>query len=863
MIYQSVVTDRSGFIDDLFLLLAKVGEIAIAVAACAVALVILRYLALRWRARSPRVQLSSVTQAMPDAGEDELDSPWVESLMREELSELRLSTAEAIPEATSGAPLMEIVEGIGEGIGDKSRLGSALGRLYRAILPEAAYEVSATLRPSLTGEGGTISVQVVDRTRRNPTQVNNAEDSSSWKGAARSAAAGIAGALYPQVADRHRGPWTHWREPVPGDLIILHDEALRHEKHNRLDQAMGAYHEALDRDPLNPTLRLKIAMLQERLELDLSAWATYRAIGDETHRDSWKGADRRVRLLALYRLAILLGNRRVASRWVGEPADETDKRRRDELREALATDRHLIRASWWSRMPGLATCFPIRFATTASIRLLDELGRPLGPRGGLPSTIADAKANRGQWLGGQLRWRHEDGETKDAAEKRIRDLLEILSLARLEQLDARLRRRPPWRPWRWADWWRYRTGPHRVLERREFSLSAVRVSKLIARIRIVSSAKNRLDTDELARLRAVKGRDRLLRRWPFWPTVWRRPARLLRPRHRLADRREDSWQFHYNAACAVSRVVADEIDPSADPRSRREANLVEAGLKQLEEYVHRAGSDQVRLQADWVGREDDDLNSLRATAEYVRWANHHLPEIPAEIEDAAESRIDPTRIAARIGYAGARAFATCWHERADGPNPKAELNAIWWREEEKAWEVLGTIFAEHQSWRQRWDGIVALQNCLRAGGGATPIRAAYRPADRRATGDLSCLLLGLRGASEEAGWDPEVDFTAIGNWARRRARQAHEASEETAAIGHPGLRSQLEQREALRANRIWSQLADALKDELDDIDDSIPGERLRLCLSRINAEISPGNGSALHRRPRRIVREAIDVMRGA
>jgi hypothetical protein len=839
-------------------LLVKAGEIVLVVIAVTILLIVARYLALRWRARTPRVQLSSVTQATPEAEEEEVDPLWVESLLREQLSDLRLTTADALPEASSGAPLMEIVEGIGEGIGDKSTLGNALGRLYRAVFPEAAYEVSATLRPS-AASGGAVSVQVVDRTRRNPTYVNTARNDASWQEAARSAAAAVAGALYPQVAAHHRGPWTHWREPVPADLVILHDDARRHEDENQLDQAMGTYHRALDRDPLNPNLRLKIAMLEERLELDLSAWATYRAIADETHRDSWKGADRRVRLLALYRLAILVGRKRVASRWVSDPQDSTELEHREELRDALRTDRHLTRGSWWASFPRLAKRFPVAFTTTSSTRLLDDLGRPKAQEEDGFVSIADAKANRGQWLGEQLR-KHDD-EKEDVAEKRIRDLLEIVSLARLEQLDARLRRKPPWRPWRWPEWWRYRPAAHRVLSRREFSLSAVRVSKLIARIRIVASARERLAGDEPARGRAVGARDRLVRRWPFWPTLWRWPARLLRPRHRLADRRDDAWQFHYNAACAVSRAIRDEVQLGASKtRSRSEANLIEAGLKQLEEYVHRAGSDQVRAQADWVAREDDDLIALRETEEYVRWANHHLPDLPAD-DEQSESQIDPTRMAARIAYAGAKAFAVCWKARAEVARPEVELSAIWWREERVAWEVLDRIFATPECWRERWNGIEALQSCLRAGGRSEPIDAAYRPADSRASGDLGKLLLGLRGESEEAGWAPDADFRMIGLWAQQRAETAHAAREQAATNGHPRLRSRLEQREALRANRIWRWLGDALEAELDEVRNHTPGRRLRECLASIGHEISPQNGDRRRWRPRQIAGEAISVMR--
>lgn len=876
MIYQAIMGGLFGLTTALdFPLLAKAPDVASVVVGLGILLMGTRYLVLRWRARSPRVQLSSVIQAMPEDGAPnvdengnplsrQVDAPWVESMLREQLSKLRLGMAEAIPEASSGAPLMEIVEGIGEGIGDKSTLGSALGKLYRAVAPEAAYEVSATVRPR-DDRHGTISVQVVDRTRRNPTRVCSSRDNLTWEEAARQAAAGVAGALYPQVADKHKGPWTLWREPVPGDLVVLHDEGRKHEDENCLDQAMGAYHDALNEDPLNPHLRIKIAMLHERLELDLSAWATYRAIADETHRHSWKAADRRVRLLALYRLAILLGNERLASHWLEKPRNRAHEERREELMEALMTDRHLTRSSWWAWFPDVAELLPVRFTTTSAARLLSELRYFSG--------FGSSTERPGKWAAGRLRELIEDKrqaeEAKDEkgekdAEKEAQRIFEIVSLARLEQLDARLRRKPPWRPWRWPEWWRYRPAVRRALSRREFSLSAVRVSKLFARIRIVAGAEEWLDGDELALRRATRARDRLRRRWPFRPLAWRQPARWSRPRHRLADRRDDAWQFHYNAACVVSRVVEDEIvDRTATTRARDETALIEDGLRQLGEYVHLAGGNQVRSQADWVAGEDDDLIALRDTPEYRRWASHHLPRVSigakASRTATSRSRVDSTRMAARIGYAGAQAFAACWRERGAGDPPEAELSAIWWREEGRAWQALTAVFANHQDWRERRRGIVMMERCLREGDAAASIKAAYRPADSRASGDLSALLRWFCGGTSYARWPQNATLARIGRWADEHASKAQAACQESVATDRSRGWARIERGEALRAGRIWSKLGEGLEFELDDPDSRGLSEALRRCLGSIDAEISSRDGAVPSDRPQRLVRQALKI----
>jgi tetratricopeptide (TPR) repeat protein len=817
-------------------LLASAGEVALVVVVLTIATLGLRYGWLLARARSPRVQLAPVAQAARRAGEKEVNPQWVGSLLREELARLRLSASEAIPDASAGTPLLEIVEGIGEGIGDKSQLGRAVGRLFRAIFPEAAYEVSATLRPA-AGEGGTISLQVVDRTHRHRTWVGTGSDDRSWHEAARMAAAGVAGALYPQVGERHKGPWASWRRPVPAKLVILNDEARRHEKHNRLEQAMGAYHEALDRDPLNPGLRLRIAMLQERLELHLGAWATYRAIADETHRDSWKSVNRRARLLALYRMAILLGNQKVASRWLHGAEDPSEEARKSELRRALKAERHLIRASWWKRFTTLARMFPVEFVGTSPSRLLDTLGHSDGTDAVPtlhPGRYEDARRTRGEWLLRQL-----ERDTKEwpwETFERIRGILEVVSLTHLEQLDTRLRRKPPWRPWRWIDWWRYRPPVRHLLRARELSLSAVRVSKLVARIRIVESARIDSTASDLTRSKAGWARGRLLLRWPFAPRPWRRPVRWLRPRHRVADRRDDAWQFHYNAACAVSRMLSPDAHSRNAITNPSESKLVAAGIRQLEEYVHRAGGELLRTQADWIARDDDDLVALRRTEQYRQWRRHHLPEMKGK--GAPARRLNTTRIAARIAHSGALTFAERWRARAIGKSVTFEMIADWWAREASAWQLLIQLFDGHVSWEERWQSINGLQLCLRTEDEVVAIEGAHRAKDGESERDLTCLLNGLCGRGEDTEWSPGVDLVSIGRWAKKKADSALAQRESPSGVRAPSLRALRE--EARRTAKLWHGLADMLESELCGSRPT-PSELTVEYLREVENEISPAS----------------------
>jgi len=535
-------------------------------------------------------------------------------------------------------------------VGKGVDVAKVFGRLFRAIWADANYEVWASLRPGDgDGDGGRIAVQVIGRAGGNRTLLSEALDEDCWDDGARRAALAVAGALYPNVSRRYRGPWSHWKGNVPHTLIDHHQRAIRHEEANRLEQAMGAYHDALLEDPLNPHIRLRIAKLQERLALHLDAWATYRAIVGEPDRHAWKGVDREVRMIALYRLAILLGNGRVAAQWMKRSSRSHEASQRDHERAELRNDLLLLLGQdrlqtesplWFDRRPLESRGAPVLLA--AWMRAARPQAAPQTLAGFFPTpTEGESQTQRG-------RRRREVGA-----------ILEILSLRQLEDLRIWLRPAPPLRRSWWRDsaarrsWWRRRPPLRRALARRELSPRALRVSELLIRARILASL-------EAARLQAgdvEKGieevRDahrRLLRTWPFPRPPWRDApglalARALRPGIRWANRRDDDWQLHYNAACALATVLregsvlhgaeqrgqGDQGDPEAVarvlPAGTGREDIVTAALCELEEFAHRAGSDIVVANADWIAIDDPDLDGL-AKARGLAGALADLPGVP-------------------------------------------------------------------------------------------------------------------------------------------------------------------------------------------------------------------------------------------
>jgi tetratricopeptide (TPR) repeat protein len=780
-----------------------------------------RKLRLRWRGRSPRVQITTFAWTAADA--EIHDAAWVTSLFREQLAALRLDALDPLPERAPGAPLVEIVEGVGQGVGRGLDLGKAIGRLFRAAWPDAAYEVWGTLRPQDDG-GCRISVQLVDRAHGNQTLISENLAESSWELGAEQAAMAVAGALYPRVRAAYKGPWSQWTETVPRRLIGDYHRALGFETENRLEEALGAYHSALTLDPLNPQLRISIAMLQERLALYLDAWVTYGAVIAESDRRAWKGAERRVRLIALYRLAILLGNGQVAEQWTKRDSDSrnrSDRRdterdeRRKELRMALERDRLFSR-----------NAIPVseRIHKAPATGLLKAL---LGVK---PSTEDAQTAVRARFEAGK-----QDTEPQRSARTQgINEVLEILSLQRLEELDAWLRLRPPSRPRQYLDWWKHRPQPRGLLRRHELSRSAVRVSKLLARISIAASSERRLldgKGDQEAALASVRSAHKsLTAQWPFPRTgrIARWIARAARPRLRLANGRADAWQLHYNAACATAAVLlkgsvmrnakADGVPRSSVlPGKTTEDGIVARAVAELEEYAHRAGSSRVAAQTDWVAIDDPDLEGLSQRAEFTLWANHHLPHgLPKK---RAQRHVDVNRYTARIIHHGARAFADAWRKRAEVEAASAAEVADWWRQEWDAWTWLAEVCQELRSWRHRLKALEALQGWFEAAGRAEPVQWGHENRSRTVlAGELQMRLFReIAKTVDGHGTLGNPVPTPVLSWVRNRFEHVQQAYELGAATVDDGrLLAGQEREEALRAARIWTRLAETLEAKLHE-----------------------------------------------
>jgi tetratricopeptide (TPR) repeat protein len=777
---------------------------AVAVAGAVVALGWLtRQAVLLYRARSPRVQITPFTWATPGGGDQE--ALWITSLFREQLNELKLDSLDALPDRAPGAPLVQIVEGVGQGVAHGLDVGRAIARVWRAAFPDSAYEVWATLRPSDDG-GGEIAVQLVDR-RGNRTLVSAISRDADWKNSARQAAMAVAGALYPRVANRHTGPWTQWDKAVPPELIGLYHGALEHERANRFEQALGGFRKALEMDPLNPNLRIKIAMLEERLDLHLDAWFTYRAIVDEDRRKLWKGPDRRVRMLALYRLAIHLSNHELADQWV-EP-----DRRREKDREEDEHDRALGKLR--QELIIVLECDPLLDVGAGDHRPKIAKGRPAELMASLAAS-RELDGTRNSHLLHPFRYAFEPCEDRV---RRIHEVLQIVSLHRLEELYAWQRAGPPLRGRELvAPWIHRRPLVRRLLREPEFSRMAMRTSMRVIRLRIVASvnlaAKKGLAGTERASIEKVVKEEyrKLTRRWPFSRTGFhfhQDVARFFRPRLRWIDRRGDAWQLHYNAACAIGATL---LPNSPVESSSRE--LARRATTELEEYAHRAGSERVAGQADWLVFQDPDLAGLVATTEFRLWA---VPHLAFEVPQKRPARdVEVRRYTALVVHRGALAFAKSWQDRAGKGSVPIAMAIEWWRHEEEIWEQISTACRQRRSWRHRLAMLEAIERCAAANGAGT-VDLAHEQRDRSASRRMvphelfDELVTRIQG-DEKAASGTEV--ASVRSWMKARVEAVEAARDENPrkylSSAGAGLHGP-ERKAAIAAAQVWTRLAAILE----------------------------------------------------
>ncbi|MEA2149863.1 MAG: hypothetical protein QOD69_1693 [Solirubrobacteraceae bacterium] len=259
---------------------------------------------------------------------------------RQRLADLHLAPPGPQPGMAAATYFVDL---IGSATHDSKNLVATVVGLLRVAWPSQAYQVQATLvQDAERGFGVSVQVVMLPATTTPPTTCWAA----SWEMAIDAAASRAAAFILPRTRACRRSPWAGWQGYVlPPRLLEAYERAAVCTHERRYDEALREYYNALELDPKNLEVRLRIGFIQEKLGLALDALTTYQATCDMTcdcltpgvARSTAKAllnARRRSQTIASYRRAVLLGSAGGLSKQWCAPDEAGGATRRDEQRRA-------------------------------------------------------------------------------------------------------------------------------------------------------------------------------------------------------------------------------------------------------------------------------------------------------------------------------------------------------------------------------------------------------------------------------------------------------------------------------------------------------------------------------------------------
>lgn len=607
---------------------------------------------LRWLARKPgAIDVANFTAETPLRE----GMPRQLSLrFRERLSDLHLATPGPQPGV---APPIDFVELIGSATRDSKNLLATAAGLLRVAWPAQAYQIQGSLvtREGENSCGVTIQVLMLPSTSSPPATCWAA----TWPDAVDMAAHHAAAFILPRTRRGRRPPWTGWHGYVmPAALLDCFERAASRAAARRYDEALQDLYTALERDPKNLDLRLRVGFVQEKLGLALDALATYEGISrlDEAGRPAVafapsKGRARnRTRRIASYRSAILLGaGERLVEQW--RAGDEAGARtRRDEQLDTFRERLH----------EPLEQLCEESYAGTAACRA----GIPLD------KLLAGCADGRPELL--------------------LREVFQVTALAILKAL----RRSAHWMP----------LADQTTLTRR-----AIKLSEACVRLRL-EHTRSELGQTPRKPMANVAALDDVVRRVRLDAAdVGRRrmgagPARGGRSALRSRRLRRATWAERYTAASLYALGIRCG--------GRGEAQqLAWRAIRQLEAAIAASDSGYVASRRAWLISEDPDLDALRPLRPFQRFEATYFPSPQPTVR--RPERVHDWEVVQYVrGLLSACATkrADLWRRRLESQNGRrpSEPRAEWWREEQQAWHLVGEVAEHCAHWQTRLKLIEAL-----------------------------------------------------------------------------------------------------------------------------------------------------------
>ena len=634
------------------------------------AIVSLRWLQF-WRltARPGPIEVSQLADTAVGAdaaaatGTEQL-SPYVTMMLREKLSSVSVYLPTPAPGDAIGGGFLQTMR---ESTRD-SWWASVIEFITR-IIPRSAYRVDgAMLRRSGDEDsyGVSVRVTVLPRQRTVATTVW----ASTPELAAECAARVVGAAILPLTRRCLTSPWRHWYgRTLPVELLEEYEAASSFREQRRYDEALGHYRAALERDSLNPLIRLEMAQIQEQLGLYLDALASYDTAlglwaGSPERYNSWLHgkqveatgrhrftARQRLRrwrrhgnpFLARFRYATALAYfEKLTPQWVKPEANDPRARERARLRHMLVKTLAERYGPVWPpvdkdlgpmvEQAGASTDDGLR-ATLETLTSKAQLGTP------------------------------DEGKKARAALKRI---FLLMSRYELQQL---VRDHRSWRGW---------------AEDSDLTTRSLELARdCWIDLRLVC-AKHHLDEDGAS---------------PAYAEV----AELLEALPDKIERVTGSssvWLEHYNAACVYGQAM---VLVRGDERHR---DYARAAVKELFAGLESTDSAQVARQRSWILSEDADLRELRTCSEFQRFAAAiSSGGEPVVLRPRRTQVTELSEYQMRLLQECARTMElrwTAWNARSAA----TELERDGWAEDDAcAWWMVHQLAVGYRNWSDRLEAI--------------------------------------------------------------------------------------------------------------------------------------------------------------
>jgi hypothetical protein len=491
---------------------------------------------------------------------------------------------------------------------------------------------------------------------------------SSWEAALERAADDATAAILPRTR-LCRGPWASWRGYVmPPGLVAAYEKAAELEQQRRFDEALRQYWVALRLDPMNLTMRLRLAQVQEKAGLFLAALTNYVrviAVSRPGSRDLPRGLYRRAARrewdraveLAKYRAIVLLAGNTIVRQW-----NQTD----DEIRSKL----HQEFTRLLKPLAETKRHDPAADAISEAIKLLLAATRRL-----------DTDEEAGKLAKDLAGWAYSAAEELK------------LSLSRLES-------RPTSRP----------------LTRRTVALAQACIERRVGLLDNVV-----LEDRTLKRLK------RKVRHAGMWPSRVRRwqwhehynaacvYAIPLDKDKLLGGRRAEPTD-------------RKKAEASKKVRNR----LAHRAMRRLERAITTRDSIFLATWRDWVVVDDPDLAGLRDEATFAAFVSTYftrrdpapgkVPKSPSDPYRLAESRYT-IELMRTIG----RRLHDIWHARGKmRRSADIHLLARWCDDDRAIWDLVRKVSEDSYDWRVRYQ---LLEHVNKALDGQPPIHVHFRGYD--------------------------------------------------------------------------------------------------------------------------------------